>query len=206
MAGVFSFSKWIVSLAIAGLVLLALYEKPCQQPFSTNIIFEPKLSPLSLNKDVDDESLCKREYHRVSTDMNEMHVSGNDIRVPGLSEEDYERSVAHVGNRFRLAHFVNKLIQSSSRTVMGENHNLAAENSGPVTVVVCGGSISLGHGVNPGVARYSNLLEGWLNLAYPIFKSNTSSNENESRHRVYNRGSHGADVSFDLRDSGFRGL
>lgn len=196
MTGVFAFSKWIVSLAIAGLVLLALYEKPCQQSYPTNVVFEPQftaVTPLVVNKESDDDDLCLKDFYRITRDMDDLHVSGNDARIPGVTEEDLERSIAHVGNRFRLAYFIDKLKRSSS-VGADISQEISEENSGPVTVIVCGGSISLGHGVNPRLARYSDLLENWLNLAYPVSANHSLSNENESKHRVYNRGSHGADV------------
>jgi hypothetical protein len=202
MTGVFVFSKWAVALAIVVLVLLEIFDKPCQQPYSTNIVFEPQVatvaqaSPVIRKETADDDDLCRKEFHRITKDMNNFHVSGNDARIPGVTDEDLDRSVAHVGNRFRLAYFVNKLTRSSSSSAKADKHlDVSDENADPVTVVVCGGSISLGHGVNPSLARYSDLLENWLNLAYPI---SAYSNEYEPKHRVYNRGSHGADVSGDF--------
>jgi hypothetical protein len=115
-----------------------------------------------------------------------------DRLVPGLSDEDFERSIANVGNRQRLARFASKLIQSSSPSI-SKIKNVSEESDGPVTVVVCGGSISVGHGVHPVESRYSNFLEEWLNAAYPVYDS--TPNQEVAKHRVYNSAYHGADVS-----------
>jgi hypothetical protein len=84
-----------------------------------------------------------------------------------------------------------------------------------VTVIVCGGSITMGHGVEPQSARYSDALEVWLNEAYPVAvdtkqdSNNDHNNKNNyepfqgeynfrndfpNRHRVFMRGGHGANV------------
>jgi hypothetical protein len=141
-------------------------------------------------------SYCKKEYQRVTTDMVD--------RVPGLTEDDYERSIAHVGNRYRLSKFVEKLVRSSNITnkqkQQSNDHDSHATNA--VTVIVCGGSITLGHGVEPETGRYSDALEVWLNNAYPITDRQKGDNNNSNqpteqrKHRVYNRGGHGANVSF----------
>jgi hypothetical protein len=110
------------------------------------------------------DAQCQKEYRRITDDMTH-------LRVPGLSIDDYDRSVAHVGNRYRIAQVGKKLLQPSS-------------TSPPLTIVVCGGSITLGHGVTPVTSRYSDQLEVWINTAYP----------RQQPHKVYNRGSHGADV------------
>jgi hypothetical protein len=67
-------------------------------------------------------NVCEAEYQRVTRD-----------RTKGLTKDDLERSRAHVGNRYRLAVLSQKLQQQVE----------------PVTAVVCGGSISIGHGVVP---------------------------------------------------------
>jgi hypothetical protein len=92
----------------------------------------------------------------------------------GLTQEVLERSRAHVGNRWRLARFSQTLTQQQQ----------------PVHIVVCGGSISLGHGISPHTERYSDQLERWLNEMYPLQSSSSSTR----KHRVHNMGSHGADV------------
>jgi hypothetical protein len=66
--------------------------------------------------------LCEAEYQRVARD-----------RTPGLTKDDLERSRALMGNRHRLAGLARKLQQRIE----------------PVTAVICGGSISIGHGVVP---------------------------------------------------------
>lgn len=70
----------------------------------------------------------------------------------------------------------------------GNLHHQAPEEREPVQVMVNRGSISLGHGVFPENQRYSGQLKTWLNEQYPLSGNNT-------QHTVYNRGSHGADVS-----------
>jgi hypothetical protein len=96
--------------------------------------------------------------------------------TPGWTPDDMERSRALVGNRHRLALLAEKLTASKQ----------------PILGVVCGGSISLGHGVAPTNMRYSDRLEVWLNDRFPL----TNQTENNGiHHQVLNRGSHGADVS-----------
>jgi hypothetical protein len=129
----------------------------------------------------DEISYCSNEFYRLTRNMTDL--------VPGLTEEDFERSIAHIGNRYRFAQFVNKLTRSSS-TFKGQANSTDSINVDPVYVVVCGGSISLGHGTT---SRYSDLLEDWFNTAYPL--TTMDRNGNNNRHRVYNRGGHGADVS-----------
>ena len=156
---------------------------------------------------------CRNELDRVTVHMPD--------HVPGLTEEDYERSMAHVGNRYRIATFVQKLIRSTKRSIdnnettdstsTGTSNNNPNQNNKPVTVVVCGGSITMGHGVEPQSARYSDALEDWLNEAYPVAVDNSTntkesnqpgrndgnynySNEYPNRHRVFMRGGHGANV------------
>ena len=157
-------------------------------------------------KNDETERSCRREFHRV-TDQRPDHVSG-------LTPDDYERSIAHVGNRYRIAAFVQKLIGSSYH-----HHNNNANS--PVTAVVCGGSITMGHGVEPQSARYSDALEVWMNEVYPTSRknnhdiSNTTNDQTTAfnpaeqstyeynygdqypdRHRVYFRGGHGANVRY----------
>jgi len=123
----------------------------------------------------DNDSYCAAEYSRVTA-----------TRTPGLTEDDLERSRAYIGNRQRLAKFSTKLLVSS-----------LSSSSSPVNVVVCGGSISLGHGVTPTPnARYSDLLEVWLNDNYPITNRSSNGQQQQQQHRVHNMGSHGADVRF----------
>ena len=156
------------------------------------------------NKDDDIRHQCRREYDRLTIHMPD-HVSG-------LTEEDYERSIAHVGNRYRIAHFIQKLIQSTTTNNNGNNSTTEtnSNNNKAVTVIVCGGSITMGHGVEPQAARYSDALEVWLNDAYPVaVPTNGTSipndkipfngeynyrNDYPNRHRVFMRGGHGANV------------
>ena len=65
---------------------------------------------------------CQEEYDRATAS-----------RTPGLTIDDLERSRALVGNRHRLANLAKTL----------------GARDKPVTAVVCGGSITLGHGVVP---------------------------------------------------------
>lgn len=72
-----------------------------------------------------------------------------------------------------------------------------------MTGLVCGGSITLGHGVEPKEARYSDQLGVWLNDAYPLRSDEAlAEEEQKQRHVVYNRGSHGADVRDKKNGSG----
>jgi hypothetical protein len=152
-----------------------------------------------------EKNQCQREYERITIDMPD--------HVPGLTEEDYERSMAHVGNRYRIAAFVQKLIQS---TISSTSTDTNSTDSKAVTVIVCGGSITMGHGVEPQSARYSDALEVWLNEAYPVAVDDTKQDSNNdhnnknnyepfqgeynfrndfpNRHRVFMRGGHGANV------------
>lgn len=143
----------------------------CESPSSSQLL--PPSSPWriqssSLSQRQNDS--CVVEYKRVTAES----------RLQGLTEDDLERSIAHVGNRQRLAKLTHKLQQRLL----------------PVSVVVCGGSISLGHGIEPRTLRYSNQLEQWLNTIYPLKKNLKNGDQKQSKHehRVYNRGSHGADV------------
>jgi hypothetical protein len=121
----------------------------------------------------DNINACTAEYQRVTNSA-----------VSGLTAEDWERSVAYTGNRHRLALLAQKL---SSRQEA-------------ISVAICGGSITMGHGVHPITERYSDQLERRLNEMYPIQLPSASSTGTSNRdndmpmHRVYNRGSHGADV------------
>ena len=106
---------------------------------------------------------CQDEYARITAH-----------RTPGLTQEDLKRSFVYSGNRQRLALLYKKLEARQQ----------------PVTAVVAGGSISLGHGVEPGL-RYSDRLATWMNEMYPLSKS--------PHHQVLNKGSHGADVSISVQ-------
>jgi hypothetical protein len=109
------------------------------------------------------------EYERVSAN-----------RTAGLTAEDLERSRANVGDRSRLAALAAKLAAPPRRRR-------------PVRVVVCGGSISLGHGVAPVTGRYSDQLQAWLNEAYPVV-ARAADGAEQRHHVVLNKGSHGADM------------
>ena len=114
----------------------------------------------------------------------------------GITKTDYRRSRAWIGNELRLAKFMTKL---SSRK-MGVN------------VVVCGGSITMGHGLISHAGRYSNRLEYWMNANFPITvpnnnntikeedpsapqkKNNRNKNQQQPQHTVFTRAAHGADM------------
>jgi hypothetical protein len=153
--------------------------------------------PIMHDKQIDEDALkrlqreimCRNELNRVTTKMTD--------HVHGITEEDYERSVAHVGNRHRLSKFVHKLMRSITKdeVLLQQQHQNPAD---AVTVVVCGGSITLGHGIEPITAAYSDALEVWLNDAYPIAPTDREHEINkkqQDRHRVMQRGGHGANVS-----------
>ena len=115
------------------------------------------MSPLSNSVNLADA--CDTEYKRVTRG-----------RTPGITKDDLARSQAHLGNRFRLVE-VMKLLTARKR---------------PVSIVVAGGSISLGHGVTPDSARYADRLESWMNQEYML--------ESSEGHRVLNVAAHGADM------------
>mmetsp|Transcript_21983 Transcript_21983/g.48923 ORF Transcript_21983/g.48923 Transcript_21983/m.48923 type:complete len:620 (+) Transcript_21983:193-2052(+) len=117
-----------------------------------------QLRPLSNNVNLDDA--CDTEYKRLTHKQ-----------TPGITKDDLARSQAHLGNRFRLTE-VMKALTARKR---------------PVTIVVAGGSISLGHGVTPDSARYAERLESWMNQEYPLAPS-------LGHHRVLNVAAHGADM------------
>jgi hypothetical protein len=96
----------------------------------------------------------------------------------GLMDDDYARSRAYHGNTRRLSIFLDKL-QARQQ---------------PVTVVSHGGSISLGHGIEPMDDMYSNTFVNWLNAYYPVILEPFSSGENTA-HTLINHARHGADVS-----------
>lgn len=155
--------RFLLSVACALYALNLYHLTPCDDKSNSNMISDITKRNLGTKTEkktageLDD--ICATEYDRVTATS----------RTPGLTLDDLERSRAFTGNRQRLAKFSTKLSALQS----------------PVNVIVCGGSISLGHGVTPVTARYSDQLQVWLNDYYPI-----STNE----HRVYNFGSHGADV------------
>jgi hypothetical protein len=104
------------------------------------------------------KDVCKGEYERVTSS-----------RMIGFMTDDLERSRAYLGNRKRLATFTEEL-----------------QNREQLNVVVNGGSVTLGNGVDPKTLRYSDQLEVWLNEMYPV--------DGDHCHRVFKMGSHGADV------------
>jgi hypothetical protein len=95
-------------------------------------------------------------------------------RTKGLTDEDLKRSWTNTGNRYRLSTLAKSLTDMT-------------RNPRPIKAVVSGGSISLGHGTKSGL-RYSDRLEAWLNDQFPIPVT-------MGKHQVFNKGSHGADVS-----------
>ena len=117
---------------------------------------------------------CQFEYERMTSNQ-----------TRGLTLEDYRKSWSHVGSRKRLAKLVHKL----------------QEQREPILAVVSGGSISLGHGVVKGL-RYSDRLEHWMNDKFPLAQSQSQPQPQPQkhqlkqlqRHKVLNKGSHGADV------------
>jgi hypothetical protein len=132
----------------------------------------PKEAPAAITapESANQKDVCQEEYDRVTAN-----------RTQGLTREDLIRSRTLLGNRQRLANLAHKLHILRDGTT--DNNNMQ-----PITMVVNGGSISLGHGVIPGL-RYSDRLETWLNTYYPMPPNSPG------QHRVLNKGSHGADVS-----------
>jgi len=112
-------------------------------------------------------SQCQLEYNRLTSKQ-----------TPGLSSV-LRQSEAWIGNQYRLAQTM-KALSSQQR---------------PIVAVVAGGSISLGHGVQPDEARYADRLEAWMNEMYPLQTSNKQDNkENNQQHKVINVAAHGADM------------
>jgi hypothetical protein len=159
----------LVFLVACGMILLHLSFESCRtpsSPFLTKTSFTtttnskaPKRSSTNLprNDDTSQEDLCWTEYQRVTQD-----------RTQGLTVENLRRSRAWIGNEHRL-----QKVASSMATK-------------PMTVLVAGGSISLGHGIFPNNMRYSDQLQVWLNENYPL--------DGNDHHTVLNKGSHGADM------------
>ena len=105
--------------------------------------------------------VCQEKYHRRTSRG----------RIP-LRREVLDRSQLYMGHRGRLAHVIHKL----------QYHQ-------PIQVLVCGGSITLGHGVaTPEAARYAGQFETWLNDQYPV------SSSSQQQHSVLVRGAHGANT------------
>jgi hypothetical protein len=86
---------------------------------------------------------CNKEYLYVKREQ-----------TIGIKPEDYLRSNAYYGNRQRLHTLVTKLRTGTQK----------------VTVVTCGGSITIGHGVKPKETRYANCFINFLNTNYPLKK------------------------------------
>lgn len=121
----------------------------------------PKPAELSLeNTKATPATLCEQEFRRLT-----LHHQHN------LTEEDFRRSRAWVGNEHRLAKVAGTL--SARRK--------------PVSVVVYGGSISMGHGLADPKLKYLDEVEKWLNEYFPL---------PFSTHKVYSRAGHGADMCF----------
>ena len=95
-------------------------------------------------------------------------------RTAGLTADDFVRSRAVVGNRQRLARVAHRLINKNE----------------PIHMVVCGGSISIGHGVYPETLRYSARLQEWLNHYFPL----SEQTESHQKYLVTSMAAHGADV------------
>ena len=105
--------------------------------------------------------VCQEKYHRRTSRG----------RIP-LRREVLDRSQLYMGHRGRLAHVIDKL----------QHHQ-------PIQVLVCGGSITLGHGVaTPEAARYAGQFETWLKDHYPL------SSSSQQQHSVLVRGAHGANT------------
>jgi len=105
-------------------------------------------------------SQCQLEYNRLTSKQ-----------TPGLSSV-LRQSEAWIGNQYRLSQTM-KALSSRQR---------------PIVAVVAGGSISLGHGVQPDEARYADRLEAWMNEMYPLKQ------DKNQQHKVINVAAHGADM------------
>ena len=174
-----------------------LHEQQVVEPGSHHYRRSMERAVVGLQQQINDPYIdpCKIEYERVMSST----------ITQGLTEEDLLRSRAWIGNEERLVKFVNKLTKKSITTATTTTNESSGGNGGGVNVVVCGGSITLGHGVEPAItSRYSNKLEDWLNQMYPLSSSSSSSlphprnqkgqQQPQPKHNVYNHGSHGADM------------
>ena len=148
------------------------------------------------NNAIATDDTCQAEYDRATVD-----------RTPGLTLDDLERSRALVGNRHRLATLAETLRAGDK----------------PLLAVVCGGSITLGHGVvpyvYPCVCVFFIIIGGMVFISqsallnsfffYLFFRPTMRYSDrlkvwlndkyplkSGRTHEVLNRGAHGADVSF----------
>lgn len=114
-------------------------------------------------------SRCLREYDRVTASL-----------TPGLTQELLDRSKVYLGNRERAAKLVDKLRLRQKA----------------VNVVVCGGSITIGHGIFPKTSKYLRQLEDWMNTFFPVRVNRTQNQppERPPRHMVHEMAGHGADM------------
>jgi len=103
---------------------------------------------------------CDKEFRRLTAENRH-----------NLTLEDFRRSRAWVGNEKRFSKLFQKL---SAKT-------------NPVSAVVYGGSISMGHGLSDGSLKYLNELEKWMNTNFPL---------QSAKHKVYSRAGHGADMCY----------
>jgi hypothetical protein len=103
--------------------------------------------------------VCWENYQRAIAD-----------RLMGITDEDVLRSKTFFGNRYRISVLANVLgmdtISNSNNNTIPHKAVSAAKR--PVKAIVCGGSISLGHGVK---VRYSDRLQDWLNDKFPVSDS-----------------------------------
>jgi hypothetical protein len=153
------------------------------------------------NIDINNNPKCWSEYYRLKQNQ-----------TIGLSYDDYERSCAYYGNRKRLSNFISKLASFSSNnndaSTRRMNHTTLSSTKIGVDVVICGGSITLGHGITPKSDRYMDRIGTWMNEYYPIHPDYQNKNRTRSfqstqdqdvqhieRHRIHSKGAHGADVS-----------
>ena len=97
---------------------------------NTGLLSSPPPPPQQQQQQQQEADPCQDEYNRATLG-----------RTPGLTMDDLERSRALIGNRYRLAQVAQKLQQP--------HQEQQQPSPDPVTVVVCGGSITLGHGVVP---------------------------------------------------------
>jgi len=101
------------------------------------------------------EDVCWTNYQKATSD-----------RLAGITDEDVLRSKTYFGNRYRLAVLANALGMDRAGSNSNNNNNtVVGFAKKPIQAVVCGGSISLGHGVK---VRYSDRLRDWLNDRFPV--------------------------------------
>jgi hypothetical protein len=144
---------------------------------------EPLIKEETDHNEEDDDEFSYGYYNQRKCYKDYMTIK-KDQTPNGLQYDDYKRSQAYYGNGQRLYRFVQGL-QTGTK---------------PKKIIVCGGSISIGHGVKPRADRYADRFISWLNQRFPIQQNNTKKHAKKRRqkpkkHELHMKVAHGADVS-----------